>query len=266
MNLSSLKLAMVPSVTAPAVFPAISPYASSCRAFALCVLLSTGAVAQAATVQYNTRGALAGTDSLSWSQLGADGLAIAGAPATSVTTAGAAAASVSNASGDLTRADEGGPNTGFVGDFATGAALLGTFGNAGPLVITFANPVARVGAQMMSNEFGAFNGWLSAFDASSNLLGTVSFSGMAGSGQLDTAGFLGIGSTALNIASVAFSVTGTNDNDLWINTVSLSNQVVVTAVPEPSSYLLAAMGIMALGASSAWRRRGQVRARSALQA
>lgn len=229
--------------------------ALACRTLVLGLALGVSVGAQAATVQYNSRAGLAGTDSLSWVQLGADITTLSALPVAVVTTA-MANATVANTAGDLTRADEAGLNSGFTGDFAPGAALLGTFGNAGPISISFANPVARVGTQFQSNEWGAFSGFLSAYDAANTLLGTVSFSnGVSGFGQLDTARFLGIGSSALNIASVQLSVTGTPNNDFWINTVSLSNQVVVTAVPEPSSYMLAAVGMLVLGGATLRQRR-----------
>ena len=217
-------------------------------------LLMAGALqAQAITVQIGTRLDLAGTDTLTWGQLGADISFISAFPA-NFTTTGGATGTVNNTAGDLTRADEGG--VAFAGDFAVGAQLLGTFGNAGPLVISFANPVARVGTQIQSNEWVAFTGWMSAFDSSNTLLGTVSIGGTSGFGQANTAPFLGIGSSSLNISSVQFSVTtSTPNNDLWINTVDLSStQFVVAPIPEPQAYVLALAGVAMLGLAARRRR------------
>ncbi|MBL8330197.1 MAG: hypothetical protein JNJ71_15265 [Rubrivivax sp.] len=227
------------------------------RTLSLGVLLGAAFQAQALTVQFGSRAALAGTDTLTWGQLGPD-ITFGITSPSAVTTTGLASATVSNPGGDMIRADEGGLMSGYKGSFAVGAQLLGTIDNAGPLTISFANPVARVGAQIQSLEYGTFTGWLSAYDAGNSLLGTVSVGGLSGDLQTNTAPFLGIGSSAVNIKSVSFSVTGTPNDYLMINTVDLSQQVVLAPIPEPQAYVLALAGMLVLGVA-ARRRQGASR-------
>jgi hypothetical protein len=241
---------------------------SSLKSLALCRLGSALAVtgflfaslpAHAVVSQVSTRAALGGTDTLSWGQLGPDSTDPLTVPISSVTTALALTANVSNSTGDLFRFDEGGANSGYAGSFSVGDELLSTFLSAGPLVINFASPVARVGAQIQSLDTApplspglAFTGWMEAFDTLNVSLGSFSVLGSSDMLQNNTAPFLGIVSTAANISSVHFHVSGTPNLDFSINTVSLS----VTPVPEPSAWLAALMGAVFLS-GLAYRRREQ---------
>ncbi len=214
-------------------------------------LLAASLPLQAAVSQVFSRAALGGSDTLSWGQLGPD----SADPLSSVlgaTSDASLAATVTNTSGgDLYRFDEGGAV--FAGSFAPGDELLSTFDTltAHWLMVSFTTPVARVGAQIQSMVaaepfFPAipFRGWLEAF-AGNVSLGSFSILGASDMLQGNTAPFLGIVSTAADISSVRFSVTGTPSPDFAINTLSLS----VTPVPEPSAFLMSlAGGAFLLGA------------------
>ena len=110
--------------------------------------------------------------------------------------------------------------------------------------ITFAHAVQAAGAQIQANAFGAFSGWISAYDASNVLLGTYLVSGINGGNGTGSAVFAGLVSTGRDIMRIDFSSFG---DGAAINGLSVS-------VPEPSTWLMLIIG---LGFIAFARKRGQ---------
>jgi hypothetical protein len=91
------------------------------------------------------------------------------------------------------------------------------------LYITFAADVAAVGANIQSDFYGGYTGLLTAFNRAGDELGTVSVDGVASPSNDGSAAFIGISSSASDIASVRFyQVGGSHDGDFAINQVSIT--------------------------------------------
>ena len=118
--------------------------------------------------------------------------------------------------------------------------------SAPDLELDFATPVAGVGAQLQGllsgNGYGAFTGQMDVFDASNNLLGSFTLPGNSNGNADGSAIFLGVTSSAADIAKVIFSAPGVAS--LGVNQVSLLTAVV----PEPATLGLLAAGLAGLAA------------------
>jgi hypothetical protein len=132
-------------------------------------------------------------------------------------------------------------NNGWGGNFAPGDALLFTNFSAGPITITFSQPVTGAGAQIQQNQYGAFTATLQAFDSLGNPIGN--FNGTSNGNADNSAIFVGALSDSANISSIVFSVPG-NPSGFAINRLD------IVGVPEPAT-----LGLLALAAPAILRRR-----------
>ena len=222
------------------VFNTPVPSSGLLRATVAALLLGAGL--QAAAVPITSRVALAGNDTIHWGQLGGS-LTDVLVPA-NITTTGAQAATVTNPIGPLVRFDEG--DGVYSGNFALGDALLATLFKPGPISIDFSTGLSRIGAQIMSNDFGSFNGVLKVYDVNNVLLETQTFAGVATSQQDNSAIFIGIARATADIDRVEFNISGSNSPDFAINQVDLR----VGVVPEPATLAMLLAGLAVLGTAA----------------
>lgn len=207
------------------------------------LLAFAGTPASAALV--TSRAALGGTDFIDWAQLGSDFTELTSPAA--VTTNLGGSASVGNPTGTLWRFDEGGGS--FAGNFASSDALLATFLTVGPIVIDFTSGQSRVGAQIMSIDYGPFSGLIEVFDSLDNLLESYLVAGVSNGNGDNSAIFIGVSRNTADIDHVAFSVSGTANLDFALNRLDLSDQVTVTPAPEPASLALVGLALAGLAGS-----------------
>ena len=226
------------------VFNTPVPSSGLLRATVAALLLGAGL--QAAAVPITSRVALAGNDTIHWGQLGGS-LTDVLVPA-NITTTGAQVATVTNPTGPLVRFDEG--DGVYSGNFALGDALLATLFKPGPISIDFSTGLSRIGAQIMSNDFGSFNGVLKVYDVNNVLLETQTFAGVATSQQDNAAIFIGIARATADIDRVEFNISGSTSPDFAINQVDLR----VGVVPEPATLAMLLAGLALVGAAAARRR------------
>lgn len=205
-------------------------------------LIATLALASmhASATLVTSRAALGGNDFVDWGQLGAS-FDFPPNPA-SVTSNLGLAADVSKATSGsfllLNAADHGGN---------LGGNILSTFFEAGPITLDFGVGLAKIGAQIQSNDFGAFNGMISAYNSANVLLETWSFGGVSNGNQDDSGIFIGISRSVADIDHVIFDITGPNNLDFAINRVDLNrtpDQINLT--PEPASLALAGLSLLTL--------------------
>jgi hypothetical protein len=208
---------------------------------ALLVLL-VALPAGATLVQVTSRAALGGNDGIDWSQLGPDFTSIANP--TSVLSSNSLSATVQRTGANAQRRTQSGASSSWDGNFTPGDAVYWSQ-SAPDLELDFATPVAGVGAQLQAlgagNSFGPFTGQIDVYDASNNLLGSFTLAGDSNGNADGSAIFLGVTSSAADIAKVVFSAPGSAS--LGVNQVSL-----LTAVPEPASLGLLVAGLSGLAA------------------
>jgi hypothetical protein len=209
------------------------PLSSALLGVAACLL---GWSAHAASFVWD-RVALGATDSIQWNQLGGASTTVA-QPFTVGTTGNGWQVQVSKATDGLfERRDQG---SGWNGNFAPGDSLLWTRGTAGPLSLTFAQPVDRVGMQIQKADQSnpIFTATIEAFDASNASLGAFQREGYSTSSGDNSAIFIGIANSIPNIARIEVSVLW--DFDFAINQVSL-----IPEPPQSAAVTLAALLLLA---------------------
>lgn len=145
--------------------------------------------------------------------------------------------------------DPGIPTNFASGDFILFTGLIPgpppAVGNPGPITLTFADPVAAVGAQLAVDDIFSFTGTVSAFDVSGQLLDSFSLPGTSSTALDNSAIFLGISDDQARISSIAFQSSIPN-SAIGINQLSfLSAQA---DVPEPS--LLVGLAVLSVTVAS----------------
>jgi hypothetical protein len=127
--------------------------------------------------------------------------------------------------------------------FDNGAAKGGA--GTGPITLAFSTALVGVGAWIEGDTGGTYTGSIQAFNGGTSL-GAASTFTSDGTGDPI---FLGlVNSPALaNITSVVFSLTSctgcTNLGDFAMDTLLMTDQVIVSSTPEPSSMLLLGGGL-----------------------
>jgi len=212
---------------------------------ALAGFAAAASLATASTSFVGSRGALAGTDSIDWGQFGPAFAGVAN-PSPGLT-ANAMPFVLSTYSVGLERRDQ--TSGGWAGNFAVGDRLMWNAGSGpGAIRIDFANPVNAVGAQIQNDSFGGFVGMIEVFDSSNLNIGSFSLAGNSTSAGDNSAIFLGVLSTAYDIAAVEFNVidnSGALSASFAINQVDLNGGGHI--VPLPTGAGLAFMGMGILG-------------------
>jgi hypothetical protein len=178
-------------------------------------VMATGSLQAAGTIKpYTNKAAFAADDVVDWlgltSLAGGDKCVSINNSFTNLTSGlTKVVTSGKSTNGNFRRCNEG---ISFFGNFAGGDRLLTTDVNkTGPIVINFTNgPVYGAGLQIESLDLIAFTGQLKAFDATNNLLGTVTVSGTHTSvlPADNTAPFVGIRSSLKEIARIEIDTPG----------------------------------------------------------
>lgn len=197
------------------------------------VALGTVSEVQAATLGVSSRPALGTDDSVDWATLGPSFTSVPN-PFT-INSTGGKTLNVSQPDESFQRLDQ---NNGWAGNFAPGDALLFTNYNQGPITINFTSPIAGGGAQIQSNYSGPFIGTIEAFNSGGDSLGSFSFSGNSNNNADNSAKFIGLRSTAVDVDKLVFSTTN-NDVGFAINQLDTSS----TPVPEPLTILGSGMAL-----------------------
>ena len=141
---------------------------------------------------------------------------------------------------------------GWNGNFAANEPLLLTrFG--GPMTLNFTGQALKTfGLQIQPDVYGRFTAYVSVFDSGGSVLTTFNFTGTSTNLGNDTALFIGVGSdnAATDFASVRIGIlTGGNIRNFAFNSPQFQ------VVPEPSTYALAAAGVVTLAGIGRRRKR-----------
>lgn len=203
------------------------------------LLLAAATASQAGVVQMTTRAGAGGVD---WGSFGAEFTGVANGDSIAPVTVSGAASSFTVLSGGTFNSDfSATDNVLALLDIGTGDLSAGVF------QLDFATAVYAAGAQVQANLFGAFSGFIEAFDSSNTSLGSFAVGG-SNSGAADgSAVFAGISSTEANIARLVFSGFG---DGAGINALSYSRvSLEPVVIPEPGSLALALLAVVGLAAA-----------------
>ena len=186
-----------------------------------------------------TRAAFPTTDTVNWAILGAADIHINYPSPITVATVGGSTVTVSHAnSSPFLRYDQG---NGWGGTFPTGAILLFSGGNFGPVTFNPAQLISGAGFNVQSDAPGPFSFRLDAYRADETLIGSVTRSSSSGGNIAPI--FIGFTSLSANVDFFVATLTSSTDlpGQFAINTLALSGPSAqetpgVVPVPEPSFY------------------------------
>lgn len=194
------------------------------------------------------------TDIIEWSSLGSPGVTLTNP--LNVTSLGGINAIYSQANGVPQRVDEG---NGWIGNFPNfGDSLLwtGANGNA-PAYLSFPSRNLRaIGFGVQSNQFSNFMTFVTMFDSSGNILGSISASGVSSTNpsQYTFVGVVTDSPSTESFSRISIAVQSQNfAGNFAIDSVSFT----VSAVPEASTTIMAICCIGSFG-FAAWRRRRKI--------
>jgi hypothetical protein len=208
---------------------------SAIRALAAFACLLGVASAASANVNFvNSRAALAGNDYVNWNAAVGPLFTFVPNPSGFNSNNGLPMTISMPGSNSFQRLDQ---NNGWGGNFAPSDPLIFTNYEAGPMTISFSQPVYGAGAQIQRNLYGAFSATLQAFDSLGNPVGN--FNGNSNGNADNSAIFMGALSDSANISSIVFSVPG-NPSGFAIN------QLDIVTVPEPATIGLLAIAVPVL--------------------
>jgi hypothetical protein len=211
-------------------------------AVALAVAAVTAFATSSAHAGLSQEFAPSGNDSIDWGQLGPSFTLVSNP--VDVTSVGGLTATISMpAVSNFERRDEG-LSGGWVGDFTIGDHLLhrSDLADDGTITIRFSSPIFGAGMQIEAANYGDFVARISAYDASSTLLGSFTQAGTTSGAEDGSAPFLGILDTIQEIASIKISLDSAAEgitNDFAVNQVSLT--AGPTVVPEPSTLAISSI-------------------------
>ncbi len=198
------------------------------RFHAIACMFAASLLAQHASAQINlvkSRDALKSNASVEWFAFGGDGAFIS-TPVTE--NFGIEQVTVSSSSGELLVKREG---TSWQGDFIPGQYLLTEPFVSDSFLISFSPPVTGLGMQIDPGSSnppfkGSFTARLCFYDVNDKFLGSVQSQAQAGTGENNTAKFLGARSAGAPISLVRVQVAGVTpgfsvEGDLAINRMDL---------------------------------------------
>ena len=227
------------------------------KIFALCCL--AGASAYGAPVLITSLGALSANDSVSLAQLGIDQTVLGSS--FSATSAGSLAITGSFANGAgsiISVVCPASPSCSWIpsgAGFNAGDSLIvtsdGVGGSTGPLTLGFSS-LFGAGLEIQVDVPGTFTARIQAFNGLNPLTGVLTESSNGSGDPL----FIGVLDTLPDITGITIGLSscggfGCNVNDFAVDTLFLKTNAV-SGVPEPSSAMLLALGLLAL---AGWRER-----------
>jgi hypothetical protein len=229
--------------------------AARTTALALATLAALGLAAAAVPAQAQTRlttaAAVAGNDSVDWSQIGPDTTR----PSSTFTaaTANGDSVQVSQPSGSFERLTEG-PS--WRGNFTPNMPVLWDNQYGPSMTFTFDKGMSAAGLQISADTYGAFTAQVQAYGQSNALLGTFTEAGTMNGNNNGSAIYLGVGDSSTPIYKLVYSLTSAylSPNDFAVGQLDLHD--AATTAPEPSSVAAFAFtGLGALGLMLKARRR-----------
>lgn len=194
------------------------------------------------------------TDIIEWSSLGSPGVTLTNP--LNLTSLGGVNAIYSQANGVPQRVDEGNSWVGNFPNFGDSLLWTGANGNA-PAYLSFPSRSLRaIGFGVQSNQFGNFMTFVTMFDSSGNILGSVSASGVSSTNPLQYT-FVGVVTDSPLTESFSRISIGVESKNFAGNFAIDSVSFTVSAVPEASSTMMAICCAGSFG-FAVWRRRQKI--------